>query len=291
MQRSAVPGLLESVLPLRIGLLVENRYLSQLQPRGMMDALRRRGHSVEPIDPEAAAYRVGDDTWLEGVDAIVSRGRSLALQVLVRWAEARGRLTINRRDAIAAVYNKAEMMLSLAFAGIPTPSTFLGTIHELKAKIPPSSYPIILKPVFGDNCRGLRIVESASELSRVEWHEPLAMAQTFLANDGFDLKLYGIGKDVWPVRKPSCLAGSTSAGLEAPAAEAAGPVPLTPAMKALALRCAEIFGLELYGVDCVETADGPVVIEVNDFPNYTGIPGIDGKLADYVIRRTLGRET
>ena len=51
----------------------------------------------------------------------------------------------------------------------------------------------------------------------------------------------------------------------------------------LARRCGKLFGLELYGVDCLQTDAGTVVIEVNEFPNYTGVPGADEKLADYVL--------
>ena len=56
-------------------------------------------------------------------------------------------------------------------------------------------------------------------------------------------------------------------------------------MREIAARCGEVFGLELYGVDCIHTPDGPVVVEVNDFPNYSAIPEADGKLADYVLAR------
>ena len=59
--------------PPRIGVVVERRYLAQLQPYGMMSALRARGYSVELIDPEANAYLVGDDGWLDGLDLIVGR--------------------------------------------------------------------------------------------------------------------------------------------------------------------------------------------------------------------------
>jgi glutathione synthase/RimK-type ligase-like ATP-grasp enzyme len=38
-------------------------------------------------------------------------------------------------------------------------------------------------------------------------------------------------------------------------------------------------------VDCIETPGGLLVIEVNDFPNYTSVPDADKKLADYVVRR------
>ena len=55
-------------------------------------------------------------------------------------------------------------------------------------------------------------------------------------------------------------------------------------METLARRCADLFGLELFGVDCIETPEGILVIEVNDFPNYSGVDGANEKLAEYVIR-------
>ena len=59
---------------------------------------------------------------------------------------------------------------------------------------------------------------------------------------------------------------------------------MTPALRTLALRCGTVFGLDFYGVDCIETAQGPLVIEVNDFPNYSAVPGADECLAGYAIR-------
>src|SRR5918999_950230 len=88
-----------------------------------------------------------------------------------------------------------------------------------------------------------------------------------------------MGDDVGPTRTPSPLTSPT-AGERRPA-----PIELTPELIALARRCGELFGLELYGVDCVETSDGPLVIEVNDFPNYMGIDEADERLVAYVVGR------
>jgi ribosomal protein S6--L-glutamate ligase len=60
-------------------------------------------------------------------------------------------------------------------------------------------------------------------------------------------------------------------------------IEVTDELRELALRCGELFGLELFGVDCLVTATGPVVIEVNEFPNYTGVPDADAALADHVV--------
>ncbi|MFQ5857618.1 MAG: RimK family alpha-L-glutamate ligase [Anaerolineae bacterium] len=272
---------------LHIGILVEGRYLTHAQPAGMSAALRAHGHHVTLIDPDATSFEMGDDNWLEGLDIIVARGRSQALLCLLAWAEARGVLTINRRDAVAGVQNKADMAVALSAGNVPTPCTFLGRVEELAGQVPSASYPLILKPIFGDNCRGLCIVETPDELTGLEWPEPAALAQQYLPNDGYDLKLYAVGDEIWAVRKPSPFNGlrtSLPASLAGHSSKAEL-LPLTPALQELGRRCSELFGLDLYGVDCIQTSDGPVVIEVNDFPNYTGVPDADERLADYVMWR------
>jgi ribosomal protein S6--L-glutamate ligase len=270
----------------RFGVLVERRYLSHAQPAGMTAALQARGHEVVTIDPEALAAEVGDGAWLGDLDLVVGRGRSLALLCLLTAAERRGTTTVNRRAAIAAVHNKAEMAVTLAAAGVAMPRTFLGRMDDLVAQVPSSCYPLVLKPSFGDNCEGLRIVESRDELAELTWPEPLVLAQQFLASDGNDLKLYGIADEVWAVRKPSPLRGRDGAGVGR-IDWSAGCELVTPtaAQQEVGRRCGELFGLELYGVDCLETPDGVVVIEVNEFPNYTGVPAADDRLADYVVSR------
>jgi ribosomal protein S6--L-glutamate ligase len=145
--------------------------------------------------------------------------------------------------------------------------------------VPASSYPLVLKPTFGDNGKGLTVAPDAAQLARISWREPIALAQRLVASDGFDLKLYAIGSDVWAVRKPSPLAAVRDRGRRPT------PVELTPELAALARRCGRLFGLELYGVDCIETADGPLVLEVNEFPNYTGVVEADERIVDLVERR------
>jgi ribosomal protein S6--L-glutamate ligase len=271
-----------------IGLLAERRYLTQAQPAGLCAVLCRRGYRVARIDLEATTHAVDDLRWLDGLDLVVARGRSCALLCLLAAAEARRRPTLNRRTAIATVHNKVEMAVTLAAGHIPTPPTFFGPPAYLAAQIPAARYPLILKPIFGDNAEGLRIIATPEEMAALAARngtrlhpEPVALAQSYLPNDGYDLKLYGIGDEIWAVRKPSPLNQDGAHN----GAKAAEPVPLTPALQALGRRCGELFGLELFGVDCLQTTNGIVVIEVNDFPNYTGVPDGDERLAAYVIRR------
>jgi ribosomal protein S6--L-glutamate ligase len=268
----------------RVALLVEGRYLMQRQPRGLVEELRRRGCAVTVIDPGLSAISLADDSWLTGIDVCVARGRSDAVLSRLLAAERHGVPTINRAAAVAAVVDKAGMAATLAGAGIPTPPTTLGTPAQLAAALVPDLYPVVLKPVRGDNCRGLRVCGTRADVARIGAAEEPVLAQPYLANDGTDLKLYGAGDRVWAVRKPSPLRREAPSSWPGTLA-ASVRVELTSSLRQLALDCAALFGLELFGVDCVVTGGGPVVIEVNDFPNYTGVPDADEALADHVLAR------
>jgi ribosomal protein S6--L-glutamate ligase len=262
---------------LTVGVLVEQRYLHQHQPAGLCAELRRRNHEVVVIDPESV-HEVGSGSWLAGIDVLVPRGRSLSLLSLVACAEHYGVAVVNGRRAIGSVHNKLEMSVALVASGISTPETFVAPLERLANTVPVDCYPLVLKPAFGDNGRGLYLVPDAEQLARVTWPESIALAQRLVPSDGSDLKLYVAGEYVWALRKPSPFAPLRS--IQAP-----DPVEVTDELVAFARRCGELFGLELYGVDCIETAQGPVVIEVNEYPNYTGVEEADERLADLVERR------
>jgi RimK family alpha-L-glutamate ligase len=264
----------------RVAVIVERRYLSHAQPHGMIGGLRAMGHSVVVIDPEDQVVETKNSGWTRDIDIAVARGRSWGALCLLEWLESQAVRVINPRAAIAAVHNKAEMAVRLASAGIPTPRTWIGRPTQVARRLVRGDFPVIVKPLFGDNCSGLVLAHSREELSTLEWPEPLAIVQQFIPELEFDLKLYCIGNEVWAVRKPSPLAAKLS-----PCAAQPSPaiVPLTAAWQSLALRCGEVFGLELFGVDCVETEDGPLVIEVNEFPNYSAVPGADEKLSKFVL--------
>lgn len=268
--------------PARVGLLVEPRYRSQRQPGRLVEALRRNGCEIHDLD--LAAVRVGDPGWCADLDVLLCRGRSPALLAVLAAAETAGVRCVNRADAVAAVVNKASMAVRLAAAGIPTPETFVGTPATLADQVGEAGLPLILKPVCGDNGRGLRVVRGLAELRDLDWPEPLALAQRFVPDAGPDLKLYVAGRTVWAVRKPSPI-DPRHGGPAVPEAAGAPAVaaPVTQELEKLALRCGDVFGLDLFGVDCLETASGPVVLEVNDFPNYSGLPEADAVLARLVL--------
>jgi ribosomal protein S6--L-glutamate ligase len=266
-----------------VAVLAERRYLPQSQPAGMISVLKQLGHTVLVIDPEDTAIEPDDYKWMRGVDVAVARGRSWSVLYLLQWLESMGVAIINRRAAIAAVHNKAEMTVALAAAGIPRPRTFLGSPQRVVKCLTAQDFPVIVKPIFGDNCRGLEVVSSREQLAALDWPEPMAIIQKFFPGLETDLKLYCIGDEVWAVRKPSPLVEKTS---DTAAERSPELVPLIPVWRTLAQMCRKAFGLDLFGVDCIESEEGPLVLEVNEFPNYTAVPGADQKLSQYVVAAT-----
>lgn len=269
---------------MKVGVIVETRYLSQDMPGLVIKELKARGYSVDVINPDGGYLAVDDGVFIDtkrqkyrlfDYDMIISRNRNSLGLALLYYAEELGIPTINTHRSIQKVRNKAKMGVSLAVAGIKTaPTALASSVGELSPHFE-KQYPIILKAIYGDNCQGLQLVRDGGELAELDWESDLVLAQRYCPNDGYDLKLYACGEYVFPVRKPSPFNGNIQAPLI--------PVELSADLQALAQKCGELFGLDLYGVDCIETADGPLVIEVNDYPNYSGIPNISGLIADHIL--------
>lgn len=248
----------------RLGVVTEARYRAQAQPAGVLQALQFLPVEVTTVDHVAG---------LDGCDLVVARGRSPHVLDLLDEAERRGIRTVNRAAAIRAVLDKTAMQRALDEHGVRTPWSWHGRFEDVRADVRNLAFPVVVKPVRGDNCRDVMVLPSGREIDSLQWAEPDVIVQRWIANDGSDLKLYGVGDIVWAVRKPSPLGGTGTPRM----------IPLRPEHVTVAHACRDTFGLDLYGVDCIETEEGPVVIEVNDYPNYTGIAAADDRLADHLM--------
>lgn len=139
-------------------------------------------------------------------------------------------------------------------------------------QLPDAMFPIVLKPVFGDNARGVLILRTRAALDAVEWSGELLLAQAYVDAGGFDVKLYVAGDRVWATRRPSPLVDAEAAATQ---------VAVTPELRRIAEGCRHEFGLHLFGVDVLESDSGLSIVDVNEFPNYTGLdeaPDVIGAL-------------
>src|SRR5439155_2559534 len=136
---------------------------------------------------------------------------------------------------------------------------------RLLKQIPPENYPLVVKPNDGSSCQGIYRINSPGELATLkiaEANHSFFLAQPYAENPGFDIKLYVTGKEVFAVMKKSPLHGDVEER----------PIPVTPELRKLALKVGKLYGLVIYGLDVVETSQGLVILDINDFPSFGLVP-------------------
>lgn len=262
---------------MRFCFIVEEQYRNDPMPMVIADQLLQWGHDIDVLEPQAMVTCL-TDLSRQGYDAYVLK--SLAdgpgLSIL-EAAEAVGIPTINNSRSIRLVRDKA---VATAFAhahGLPIPPTYFVAHPRLLKQIPEADYPIVVKPSNGSSCRGIYRLNSPAdveELEIAEANDSFFLAQRYAENSGFDVKVYVTGTEVYSaIAKKSPLHPTVEEHF----------VPLTPQVRKLALQVGKLFGLDIYGVDIVETPLGPAILDINDFPSFGGVPRAVVRVSEYVL--------
>ena len=242
----------------------------------MIAALRAHGAHVEELDETQCAT----DEWREvlmRVDVAVARGRLPGILDVLADVAASGVPVVDTAAAVEQVRDKRIMTKILEDAGLAGPRTVICSPEDLgDADL---KYPIIVKPVFGDNAEGIVVLEEPADLLRLRWRDPELIAQEYRPGSGADLKLYVIEDFIAAVRRPSPISPC--------AARSLGVVPVNDSLREIIKRVSTAFGLRFFGVDCLEVDGRLEVLEVNDFPNYSSVPNASELLARYVLRRAV----
>jgi ribosomal protein S6--L-glutamate ligase len=232
--------------------------------------LRRRGHDVDAVIVEEAV-NVPERLPIEHDLYLVKSHTELTLS-LAGVLHARGALTLNPYPACAIVQDKITAAARLAAAGVPVPRSW--TTGDLRLLAPlVDTWPVVVKPHRGHRGAGVVVVPDPKTMAALPPPAGPMLVQEHVPGCGEDLKVYVVGEDVFAVRKPFSADSFTRPGRL---------VPVTPEVRETALRCGAAFGLGLYGLDVIEGPDGPIVVDLNYFPGYKGVPDVAALLADYI---------
>jgi len=268
--------------PVRLCFIVEEKYENDVMPGAVVDVLRSWGHQVDVLRPNGTAADLWDllPTDSARYDAFVLKTVSGGPgQSLLDAAGAVGLTTVNDHRAIRLARDKAVAAVRARAAGIPFPKTWFASKSGLLDQIPADMYPLVVKPNNGSACEQVFRVESPDELAELEIDDSgCLLAQPYLPNPGYDVKLYNTGDEIFATVKRSPLHPGADVVEEQ--------IPVTPELRALALAVGRAFGLDIYGIDVVETPRGWVVLDVNDFPSFGNVPEAAHRLARTVLRVT-----
>jgi [lysine-biosynthesis-protein LysW]--L-2-aminoadipate ligase len=199
--------------------------------------------------------------------------------------EAAGATTVNRAEVIGACGDKAQTSLLLAAAGVPAPRTLLALTPQAAltaaAKL---GFPVVVKPLTGSWGRLVTVLRDQQEAEAVMEHvaalpgpqQHVVYLQELIDKPGRDIRVLVAGDEV--------IGATYRYGAQWRTGVARGgrsrPCPLSDELTGLALAAARAVGGGFLGVDLVEGAGGPQVIEVNHTPEFRGFSDAHGKAVD-----------
>ncbi len=244
---------------------------------------------------ELASLPVGDSK--AGWDAILVRSMPIGSleQVVFRmdalrcW-ENQGVPVFNSSLGLEIAIDKALTLIRFEKAGLPFPPTAVfqkadSALNWFKG----CDCPVVVKPVFGGEGRGLILVEDIEMAYRVfktlEQTRSVIYCQKFLADVIRDIRILLIGSQFYAVRRQNEGSWITNA------AQGGTGVPYepTPNELDLAFRAAKASENEIVGVDLLVTKDGDThLIEVNAVPGWKMLGQVrDVDIASEILNHLL----
>ena len=222
---------------------------------------------IHPVDGmvDLSKVRVEHDLYVLRHTSGLSLSLAGALHAL-------GAAIVNPYPVSAALRDKIIASRILQAAGIRIPATYLAS-HPDQLLALLDLGPLVIKPYQGAGGHHVRIIRSPGELAEVNCGRDPVFAQRYHANDGYDRKIYAIGgrlfgvKKVFPRRTEEEKQGE--------------PFTLTPELREVAASCGRAFGIDLYGVDIIESEGTPYVVDMCSIPGFKGIPDAPRLLAEY----------
>jgi len=247
------------------------------------------------IDGPHSRILVGSEP-IPRYDAILPRiGTSITDYGLavVKQFETLGTRAVNTSQAIAESRDKLRSLQILTEAGLSVPTTVLtrsqrGTRAALLAV---KSMPVVLKLLRGTQGVGVMIVHSPlSMISVLDTLRDLGqdtLIQRFVAEGaGQDYRALVVGGRVIGAMRRTAPPGEFRSNIHR--GGEGTPIKLPRAYEQAAVKAAKVLGLEIAGVDLMESTTGPQIIEVNSSPGFEGIEKATGlNIAREMIRQLI----
>jgi ribosomal protein S6--L-glutamate ligase len=276
--------------------------------RRMVEAAKARGHEavvidhlkcdifIEPNDPHIL-YR---GHRLEGIDAIVPRiGASVTFYgtAVVRQFEMMNVFSATESQSIVRSRDKLRSLQILSRTGLGMPKTaftnYSNKEHNLVEEI--GGAPVIIKLLEGTQGLGVVLAETRkaaqSVIEAFNGLKARIIVQEFIKESkGADIRAFIVNGEVVGAMKRQGKEGEFRSNLHR--GGTASIIKLTRAEKAAALKAASVLGLAIAGVDMLQSARGPLIMEVNSSPGLQGIEtatGVDiaGKIIEYIEQSKL----
>lgn len=284
---------------MKIAILSRNQRL--YSTKRLLQAATQRGHHIDIIDTLHCYMDItrskptvryhGEE--LPRYDAIIPRiGASITFYgtAVVRQFEMMGTFSVNESQAISRSRDKLRSLQILSRDGVGLPRTGYArksdNIKDLIKNV--GGAPVVIKLLEGTQGIGVVLGETAKAAeSIIEAFMGLdanILVQEFIKEaGGADVRCFVVGDQVVAAMKRQGAEGEFRSNLHR--GGSASLIELTDEEQETALAAAECMGLGVCGVDILQSANGPVVMEVNSSPGLEGIEKASGvDVADLIIQ-------
>ncbi|MCX4843982.1 RimK family alpha-L-glutamate ligase [Streptomyces sp. NBC_00893] len=249
-------------------------------------ALVEAEHQVTFSDPDSGTVSPSQPvTPDELADVYLLKAHTPRALALARSLEALGARVVNSAAATELCQDRSRIAAEAEDARLPMPRTrTLDALSEALRGAEPAEngYPLMVKSRHSRRADLVARVDGPDGLRDLvsKWSDEPVVLQEFVANSGWDHKLWVIAGEVFTGVRPAPV-GAPPGG--------ARPAPLVRELPQdwtrLALRTGEVFGLDVYGVDLLDREGAPVVVDINAFPGIRGPKGAPEALAALALRR------
>lgn len=237
----------------------------------------------EPLDlPHVAVPRIGANITSRGAAII----RQLDLLEVPHTMNATGLLLARDKMSCLQVLSRHK---------IPVPKTILCfTLSEVRqAGAAMNSWPVVVKLLESTHGVGVALARSPYQLGRIAEGflriQDRVIVQEFVEeSEGRDIRALVVGSQVVASMERKAGSGEFRANLHRGAT--ARPITLSAEEEALAVKAANIVGVEVAGVDLLPSQRGPLLMEVNASPGLEGIEkatevDIAGAIIEYAVNK------
>jgi len=289
-------------MTLRIGILSRGPRL--YSTRRLVEEANALGCSVDVLDPTKLSVSVGNDGrrilhegWNVEVDAVVPRiGYSITDHgvTIVRQFELMGTYVANTSDGIKNSRDKLHAAQILSSNHIPVPTAVLvrdwRDVDRAIRQV--GGVPCIIKQLEGTQGGGVFLAHTEREASEIAWKvlannpEGVLVQEYIRESHGRDVRVLVVGgKVVAAMRRrahgrefrSNFHLGGTVESIELPDDYAR-----------IACKAARLLGLDIAGVDLLESARGPLLLEVNSSPGLEGIEKASGvNVASHIMSHVV----
>ena len=299
---------------MKIAVLSRNTKLFSTQR--LIEEIQKAGHEALVVDHSLCDLIIEQEgpsiiykgQKLEGIDAIIPRiGASVTFYgtAVVRQFELMGAFSAVTSQAIVRSRDKLRSLQILSKNGLGMPKTAFtnfskGGEKQLIEQV--SGAPVIIKLLEGTQGLGVVLAETAKAAQSVveAFHGLKAriIVQEYIKEaKGADIRAFVVNGKVVGAMKRQGAEGEFRSNLHR--GGVATVIKLSRAEKLAALNAAKALGLDVAGVDMLQSARGPLILEVNSSPGLEGIEGATGVnvaaeivkfVVDSVVKKSLKRE-